>query len=232
MAQINKIRLPNGRVVRPTEWSSTPLYSSVEIASGAITPLQAFSYGVGGSVPGSVGPRNASLGDTNMQGSGAILPENEELLLYTMGVEFFQNAADRADFFNGAEVGTPDPPEVSARNLVRVQRDTLLELRIADTKAYMNHPVGFFPAAMGICPTSGAATNEDGAAIFGAQNGGPNAYDMRKLATPHQIKPGEALSVTLKFPSGQVTGLAFGADTDARIRARIYLGGYRRRPVA
>jgi hypothetical protein len=209
----------------------------VDIASGALTPLDAFSYGIGGAVPGSVGPVAATDRDTNMQGNGAIMPENEELLLFSIMVEFFQLVVTPADFFNGDEAGTPTPPEVSARNVGRIQRDTLLELRIADTKNYVKHPLGFFPASMGLCTTTAATVAGDGVAgsggpILGGQNGGPNVYDARQLATPHHVGPGEALRVQLQFPVGQVTGLAFGADTSARVLTRIYLDGYRRRPVA
>lgn len=232
MAQLDKVRLPDGRIVRPTEWSSTPLYSTVEIATGAITPLQGFSYGVGNSVPGSVGPRASTLSDTNMRGPGAVLPENEELLIYSIMVEFFMVSITAATYLTNNDVSAPNPPEMSGLNMARIQRDTLVVLRIAATKAYMKHPVGFFPQGMGIFTHSGDARNTLDRQILGGMNGSPNTYDRRDLATPHRVAPGEAFTITLEFPRGSVAGLNFGNDTNARVRARIYADGYRMRPVA
>lgn len=232
MAQAYKVRLPDGRIERPTEWSSTPLYSTVDIATGPLVDLQAFSYGVGNSVPGSVGPRKSTDSDTNMQGPGSILPENEELLLYAIMAEFYVVNTTGNIYLLNNDATAPNPPEMSALNMARIQRDTLLVLNIADTKDYLRHPVGFFPAGMGLWTVSGDVRNDLGFAIIGGQNGSPSTYDRRELATPHQVKGGEAFSITLRFPLGTITGLDFGDDTNARIRARIYADGYRKRPVA
>lgn len=234
MAQINKIRLPDGRTLRPTEWSSTPLWSTVEVNTGAITDLQAFAYSEGGDVPGSVGPRKATKADTNFKGDGAVLPENQELLLYSIQVEVTQIFAVLANYYSNNEAGVPIPPEVSARNMARFDRDTQLVMRIADTKRYVDHPVGFFPAALGVKQLNGAARNTAAvpAAILAANHGSSNSYDNRRFATPHHVAPGEAFQITLEFPNGTVNGLDFGDDALARLRVRIYATGYRRRPVA
>jgi len=230
--QIDKVRLPDGRVIRPTEWSSTPLYSVVEINDGAITPLSAFSYGLGGDVPGSVGPRKATIADTNIQGDGSVLPENNELLLFSIMVELFTGVETEADFETNNEAGFADAPLVSARNVARLQRDTQLVLRIANTKRYADHPLGLYPASMGVQHTIGGAQNSLFNPTLIGSNGSPNTYDNREFATPHHVAPGEAFEVTLEFPNGQVNGLELGDDTGARIRARIYADGLRRRPVA
>ena len=70
MAQVTKVRLPDGRVLTPGDWTSAePLYSTIEISPGPYTTLQAFSYALGGDVPGSGGatgsPRKSNLADTN-----------------------------------------------------------------------------------------------------------------------------------------------------------------------
>ncbi len=235
MAQIWKVRLPDGRTVRPTEWSSTPLWSTVEIGAGAQTPLFAFSYGRGGAVPGSVGPRNSTLVDTNMRGDGDIIPENEELLIYSIMAETFAIATNVANFFTGNDPGCPDPPLVGLRNLLRFQRDVNLELRIAEVKNYYDHPVGFFPASMGTNLYLGAARSAGSAfanSMLVGTNGSTSSFDNRRVATPHQVQPGEAFSVSFNFPFGQITNLNFGADANARLRVRVYADGYRRRPVA
>jgi len=235
MAQAFTVRLPDGREVRPEDWTAAPLYSLVEINTGALTPLDAFSFGIGGPVPGSPGPRNANISDTNFQGQGNVLPENEEILLYSLCISLFQVVANTTQFFNGNEVWTPDPPHVTLTNVLRVQRDTLVALYIANTKQYCSMPMGFFAASCGVEPYFGAArsvgSGNTQTELVGS-NGGVSENEHRLFATPHQIAPGEAFNVQFTFPAGQITGLNFGADTSARIRARVYTRGVRRRPVA
>jgi hypothetical protein len=235
--QIHKVRLPDGRIVRPTEWSSSPLYSTVEIAGGgaALVPLSGFAYGLGGSVPGSVGPRGSTLVDTNVSGEGGVLPENQELLLYSIMVELFQVVVSRANYVAAGSTFKPDAPEVLAANVSRFQRDTLLELRIANTKEYMSHPVGFFPQAMGVHSYNGQYQNNEGNGPLVGTNGGVNIYEGMSFATPHRVLPGEAFEIRLLFPSGTINtfgNLDFGNDASARLAGRIYADGYRMRPVA
>jgi hypothetical protein len=235
MAQAFTVRLPDGRSVRPEDWTSAPLYSSVEIASGTIAPLEAFSYGIGGQVPGSVGPRFANYSDTNFQGQGNILPENEELLIFAISISFFQTFTSLANFFAGNEAWTPDPPHVTLTNVLRVQADTLVRLRIANTKEYCSMPAGFFGAACGVMPYLGSArsqgTSYSQTELIGA-NGSVSEGDHRLFATPHQVAGGEAFQIIFDFPRGQVRSLAFGADTNAHIYCRTETRGVRRRPVA
>jgi hypothetical protein len=235
MAQINKVRLPDGRTVRPTEWSSTPLWSSVEIGTGNQQTLSAFSYSQGQEVPGALTNRKAQLCDTNFRGDGAVLAENEELLIYSVMVECFAKAVTIADYFTNEDGATPNPPHVGPQNMLRFQQDVMLVMAIANTKDYLQHPVGFFPAAMGVnIVMSDAVNNTDAAAVMMGHNGCVNTYDNRKLATPHRVGPGEAFTIDFEFPQGSIRNLNFGDDgaNGARLVARVYADGYRRRPVA
>lgn len=237
MAHIDKVRLSNGDVVRPVDWSSTPYWSTVDIDDGPIESLKAFSYGIGGDVPGSPGPRKSTKLDTNLKGDGGVIQEQSELLLHTLRIELqtvVEEAADLAGFFANEEF-QPDLPFVSGSNLKRIQRDTLVELRIANTKSYCEQPLGFFPAGAGVVPTVGAAARTFFPGLLGqfivGQNGGGSVFDNRLFGTPHHIGAGEAFAVNLKFPFGQVRNLNLGDADSARIRVRIYAGGYRARPV-
>jgi hypothetical protein len=251
MVQAIKVRLPDGRTVSPSDWTSAPLFSTVEVSNAAnLQPLPAFSYGETGIVPGSVGPRNATQADTNMQGQGGILQENEEVFLYALQIEVTQVVASTANFFTNNELFAPDPPEVSLTNMLRLQRSTLVRTKIANTKDYGVNPISFYGAAMGVHRTTAAtraqnanSTYTNGVAI--GSHGGVNVYDQREIATPHHVGPGEAFEVTLEFPYGSVveplpvtagqvvaSPLNFGTDNDARLRVRIYVVGPRRRPVA
>lgn len=241
MAQVNKIRYADGRVVRPGDWTSEPLYSSVDIDdAAALADVLAFSYGVGGDVPGSTtaagNQRRATRVDTNMQGQGSILAENEELLIFGLSIELFQRtAASTANFFTATEALMPDPPVMGAPNVLRVQRDTLVSLNIASTKDYLKVPLSFLPAARGVNFVYGSARSEGSGyseGVFSGQNGGVSEHDHRLLATPQEVGPGEAFNVRFSFPFGSIAGLQFGSDTLARVTARVYQRGIRRRPVA
>jgi len=96
-------------------------------------------------------------------------------------------------------------------------------------------PVGFFAASAGTMPYLGSArsqgTSYSQTELIGA-NGSVSEGDHRLFATPHQVSPGEGFQVIFDFPRGQVRSLAFGADTNAHIFARVETRGVRRRPVA
>lgn len=240
MSQLDKIRLADGRVLRPGDWTQTPLYSTVHIATGSISGVSAFSYGKGGGVPGSYSstghPRQSTLADTNMEGSGGVLAENEALLIYGLSIELLQTVSSRSNFFTSNELGiTPDPPLVALTNVMRVQRDTLIRMKIAATKDYLAVPLAFLPAARGVQLTLGSARSEGsgyGEGFVAGSNGCVSEGTHRRLATPQEVNPGEAFEVAFEFPSGSVAGLDFGNDSNARIAARVFTRGLRMRPVA
>lgn len=239
MAQLNKIRFADGRTEKPGDWTVSPLYSTVDIATGTLATLDAFSYGKGGEIPGSIGVgtnlRVSTLKDTNMEGQGGILSENEELLLFGLCIELIQRAPSTANFFLNQETWAPDPPLLSYTNCLRVQQDTLVRMRIAHTKDYLAVPLSYLPAARGVFHALGSARSEgssyaEGVAI--GSNGGVNEGTHRIFGTPHEVLGGEAFAVRFEFPRGSVQNLDFGDDTTARISARIFTRGLRKRPVA
>ncbi len=231
MAEIAKIRLPNGNVVVPGEWTmAVPLYSTVEVAAGPINGLIAFSYGQGGTVPGSVGPRQSTLADTNLQGEGSKLPENEEIVIRAIGIEAFKTGP-------ALEVNTfpdCDVPGVPLTTMLQLQRDILVELNIAAVKNYTQSTMGYWPAGTGMNYTiSGGRSSVSGPGGNGevpANNGFPRTEAGRELASPLHIAGGEAFGVKFSAGPGQVVGLNLAANS--RIRLRILLDGERRRPVA
>jgi hypothetical protein len=230
MAQLVNIKLPDGRVLRPDDWTSAePLYSTVEVGAGSFPVLTAFSYSYGGTVPGSVGPRKALLSDTNLQGEGNRLPENEALICFNLSIEVFQDGdADDAN-----EFPQPENPEVALPDMLRLQRDLLVFFRIAYVKNYTHSPLGYWPAGTGVNYVNSGSLSRATQGTSGtvvANNGGTSPADMRVLASPLYVGGGESLSVDIKAGPGQVNGLNL-AD-DARMRLRIFADGYRKRPVA
>lgn len=249
--QALSIRLANGDVVNPTDWTSSPYYTTVEISNGtSLQPLPGFSYGENGLVPGSPGPRRATIRDTNFQGAGGTLMENEEMLIFSVQIELYQIVSDAATFYDGSqEDWQPDAPEVSGTNVMRVQRSTYCRLKIANTKTYSEETLAWYAAGQGVHRSPGAQRSQWSLYANGSlvgYNGGVSVGDQRQFATPHHVNGGEALEFTLEFPYGSiveplsaVTGstvaasrLNFGTDNDARIRAVISAIGPRRRPVA
>lgn len=238
MAQIWKIRTPDGNVVQPGDWTGAePLWSVVEINQGALQPLLAYSYGIGASaVPGSIGPRRADLRDTNLEGEGGRLPENEELVIFNIAAECFAVGGpgnDAADL-----VPQSDPPEVSKLNILRLQRFLVASFQSSSIdKQYIQAPLGYFPASTGVKNFTSAARTFLSAGANGFQsgnNGSHNAHDIRELAAPLRVKGGETFGITYTAGPGAITGLNVnnGQSPNGRIRIRTFLDGYRRRPVA
>jgi hypothetical protein len=233
MAQVTKVRLPDGRVLTPGDWTSAePLYSTIEISPGPYTTLQAFSYALGGDVPGSGGatgsPRKSNLTDTNLLGQGAQLPENEELIVYAMEVEAF-TVLNEGGLDN--TMNPPVLPNVSVLNMMRLQRDLVLVMRIASVKEYTRAPLAWFPASTGVFPTYSAAVN-NGAGFVTGNNGSTDVGGKRVFASPLYVDGGEALVVDFLAPKGEIEGLSLGTEPVGRIRLRTFLDGYRKRPVA
>lgn len=228
MAQLWKIRLPNGKTLEPGDWTAAePLYSTVEIGAAGFPIQTAFSYGRGGGdVPGSVGPRRATLSDTNLEGEGARLPENEEIIIYSMAIECFMIAAANS----GDNIPDVDPPHVNATDMLRLQRDILVVFRIAYVKEYTRQPLSWFPAGTGVQMVNSGALNAAGAGWVAGNNGGTRGLDARQFASPLYVAGGESIAVDFHPGPGSVLNLNLPANS--RIRMRTYFEGYRRRPVA
>jgi hypothetical protein len=231
MAQLYKVRLPNGNVLTPGDWSAAvPLWSTVEIQAGPFPLVTAFSYGLGGQVPGSVGNRNALRIDTSLEGEGNRLPEQQELVIYNIGISVFKiGPALQTDTFPDA-----DEPGVPLPDMLRLQRDLLVEFRIADIKDYTRAPLGYWPAGTGVAHLyAGGRTKISGAATTGevvAWNGSTSRAGMRELATPLYVAGGEGMKVDIRPARGEVVGLNLAPNS--RMRLRVYFDGYIRRPVA
>lgn len=247
--QALSIRMANGETVNPTDWTSSPYWTTVEISNATnLQPLPGYSYGEKGLVPGSPGPRRATKRDTNYQGSGGTLMANEEMLIFSFQIELYQVVSDAATFYDGTqETYAPDYPEVSATNLMRIQRSTYCRLKIANTKTYSEEAIGYYGAGQGIHRSSGPQRSQWSGYLNGSvvgYNGDTSVGGQRQFATPHHVNGGEALEFTLEFPYGSIveplsvvgstpaSRLNFGTDDDARIRAVISAIGPRRRPVA
>lgn len=238
MAQVREVVLPSGEKVVPADWTAAePLWSTIEVGAGPFPLLRSFTYSRGGEVPGSIGPRVANWCDTNLEGEGAKLPENEELICYSLCCELFKTGtAATTDQFPDA-----DNPEVPLPDMLRMQRDIIVEFKIAAIKEYTHSMLSYFPATTGIeYAMSGGLTKissgQTGVAV--ANNGSPSPLDARVFSSPLYVAGGESFSVDFTAGPGQVVGLNLAPDTateplvPGRIRIRVFCDGLRRRPVA
>jgi hypothetical protein len=230
MAQIATIRLPDGSEYRPEDWTTAePLWSVVELGAGFFPLLSAFAYSRGASVPGSPTNRTASWVDTNLEGEGGMLPENETLIIHTIACDVFKigPAAD-LNVFPDAE-----QPEVPLPDMLRLQRDLNVFLKIAAVKDYTHSPISYWPAGQGVNHMYSGAVSRAAGGLSGsvvATNGSPNVLDSRMLSTPLSIAGGESFGVDFRPGPGQVMGLNLAPTS--RLRIRVFLDGFRRRPVA
>jgi hypothetical protein len=231
MAMISEIKLPDGRIYQPGDWStSNPLWSTVDVGAGAFPILSAFSYSTGGVVPGSVGPRMAKKTDTNLQGEGAKLPEQEDILIYAIGIDVYKRgpALDALDFPDA------DPPAVPLADMLRLQRDLIGQLNIAGVKLYTDSTIAYWPAGMGVYSSYSGGRSRVSAGVATGElignNGDPSVMGRRVLASPFYIAGGESMTYDIIPGPGEVQGLNLAEDS--RYSLCIYFDGPHRRPVA
>lgn len=235
--QLYQIRLPNGDMVAPGDFTSAePLYSTVEIGTAAFQVVSAFSYGRGQEVPGSVGPRMSNYADTNLEGEGNRLPENEEIFVYVLGVEVFMLGQEDT---NVDAIPPTAAPFMSLMNMLRLQRDLLVETRIGtDAKRYTHAPLSWFPGGTGVEQwNAGALLGLANVGYMSGNNGLTSSYDSRQFASPLHVAGGETLTVDFKPGPGSVLNLNLDQTppegvVTGRARLRVFLDGLRRRPMA
>lgn len=247
MAQITEIVLPDGRIYRPDDWTAAePLYSSVELTSGPYQTLTAFSYGISQQVPGTL--RNAKYTDTNLQGEGGRLPDNEEILIYAMEIEAYVVQIAGSSAYTGADaIPVPDLPDVSLLDMLRMQRDLVVKARFVTTQAQTDHPLGWYPASTGTRFWNGGARTQASGNASGTvigNNGWQDANARRLFAVPFYLSNGEQFGVDFVCPNGQIGTFnpalpQTGANAplsvstiNGRIKLRTLFDGFRRRPVA
>lgn len=237
MSQIARIKLPDGSVVTPGDWTTAePLYSTVEIGAAAFSVVSAFSYARGAPVPGSLGNRDSNYADTNLEGEGGRLPENEELICYNIAVEVFFIGNGQTYANSSDTMSPPDEPEVAILDMLRMQRDVYVVFRIANVKEYTNAPLSYFPGSTGVHHVENVGGRETALSagtvtgFVAAYNGAVGPEGVRTLASPLYVRGSESFVVDFKAGPGQVGQLDINASS--RFRFRCFLDGYRRRPVA
>lgn len=80
------VTLPDGTTIALADWIDDKLYSTVQLATGQATPVEAFSNGRSQPIPG--GTRISTRVDTNVpRQGGSGLPKDWEMLIYGWGLK-------------------------------------------------------------------------------------------------------------------------------------------------
>jgi len=243
METITQFRLPNGSVTRLVDWVDKPIYSTLEILTGATDrKISAFTYNVGEPVPATAnaGTRRTSTEiDTNVDVGGAAA-STEEILVYAIKPEYFElqlAAATPTDMTTAsAAIGGQPAPRSSVLSELHLRLKMKL---LISQKAYVDAGLGYFNTGFGSMTNAmlkqSAATDANVRSY--ATAGLPSQEAVRTFAVPHHVGGTEKYQVVLINPAG--TPLVFNDEqlTPTGIarcvyRIRIYLDGMRKRPTA
>ena len=232
MSQLLKIRLPDGRTVTPADWTTAePLWSTIEIPTGNVSTQEAFTYGQGGVVPGSANNRQSQLIDTNLFGEGGKMPENEAIVIEAVAIEAYVIPPPGVTWI--ANSNNAISPDLGVSNMLRLQRDMLCIFTIAAVKEYIRIPLGFLPSGSGVDSGTASGLGADLAnGYVAAGNGSTSIKGLRHLASPLSVLGGEAMRFKFYPPRGTIAGLDLANQAAARLRLRVFLLGYHKRPVA
>jgi hypothetical protein len=243
MAIIKDIEFGDGNVVSITDWGDYPIWSRIVYASEAATnqAQSFFQYLVGQAGPGIT---IASDMDTNMPSPGS-LPAGHEMLVYS--IQIIPDECVGADYVVGKEtynagVLIPETTVVQAMYKWRTYFDNLLfQLRIEQSKTYVEGRMDHFPAGGGAHFEHTAATTEilpleekatPYAAMYQVTNGIQTWEAARRLATPIYLGSLETFRGILSRPRG-VPGSGNVAEIDYDYQAgfTVRLTGPRKRPT-
>jgi len=234
-------RLPDGSIIRLEDWVDKPVFSTVEILTGATDrTIPAFTYTVGEEVSSTANlttRRIATERDTNIQ-VGGTNSSSEEILVFAVRVEPYEftntTPANATTFGIAGRAGQPVP---SMNNLANLHSILTLRLMVSQ-KAYIEEGLGYFNAGFG--PYGGGVILGITAAAAGrsyANQGLPSDEAVRNYRMPHHIGGTEKYRVELNNYSG--TTIAFQTEatspsalTGCMYRLVIHLEGARKRPVA
>lgn len=225
-----KIRLADGWEIDASEWLHQPRFSTGEFGSTASVNLVLFSYVVGQQVAtNGLAKRSATDLDTNMVKRKG-MAQDEAMIVFAVTFDIY-GLSDAPDY-GGVNVAA-SPPEYSAINLRRLQRNLVFSLLVgADiTKPMLGVPFSEIAQSMGpVGYASGVGATDT---LDQGTSGVVSGKNQRTLDLPIYIGGyGEdnAIGNSMQFqanlynPDGPVEGLT--QDT----RVRIVLDGLTKLP--
>jgi len=234
MAVIREVTFGDGTVVKITDWGDYPLYSravfTAEDLAGELTQTQyLFNYTVGGQMP--MTNARATIADTNMPGASQ-LPMGHQMLVYSLQVipdEFAQGPT--ANVFAPLQLTAEATFAAGIWKWRKIMFQTFLQLRIEQTKSFVDGRLDHFPMGGGVEFQSGAPVTE----AYDVGNGNRTWQATRRLAMPVHLGSLENFYVSLDWPRGGLdyhdagsSGFWFNEGFGLTVR----LTGPRQRPTA
>lgn len=172
------ITLPDGTTIALADWIDDKFYGSVQISSGQVTPVEAFSSGRSQPIPG--GSRAQTRVDTNIPRAGENgLPKDWEMLVFGLGikpvrVERPQSGQTQPVLGDGS--GALSDP-VNLRSFFNVERTMFVEYSY-NGKPYTQGTMSEYPQGNGYNVFSTVSNFEL------CQNGVPSPRDRTALVLP------------------------------------------------
>lgn len=225
------IRLDNGWELDASEWLHQPRFSTCEFAATASVNLKLFNYVRGGQVS-SIGlaKRSATELDTNMVKRKA-MAQDEAMIVFAVTFDIY--GLSEADFYT-PNTGSPAiPPEYSAVNMRRLQRDIVVELKVGAGIRKPQIGVPFGEIAQSLGPVGFATGIGATETLDQGTSGRVSGKNQRVMQLPCYIggfgqvaEPGNAMKFDVSFynPSGVVSGLT------QNTRVRLVLDGLTKTP--
>ena len=190
-----------------TDFGPYPLWSSAIYSTTQSSLMTFFQYARGSPKPGAAAGTNGPKLDTNIESAAGPLSASDEMLIWSMRIEFFPSITSSA----AAAIAIADMRELTYKPYTA--------LYIAISKPASEGPVTFFPQGGGVY----GATTQNAAEHW--TNGVPAATAGRVYASPHYLGPQTPFRVEQEFP---IAALSLAAATTS---GRITVDGLRRRAV-
>lgn len=155
------VRGPDGKLLTfdVSDYGPYPIYSAVDVATTASTPITFFQFGFGSTRPSNGGA--ATKWDTNLQSNAGTLGAVDEMLIWSMRIAF-EPAINRADILDSLE-------------------KVYYALHIATEKPTAEGDGSYFPAGGGAY----GVTTQSATEVW--VNGVPAASASRVFAQPHYL---------------------------------------------
>jgi len=219
---IKTIRLPDGTELVIDEWLHWPTYSVMEFAAAVKLDLRAFTYVQGNQVSSQgLTRRTATEADTN-QVVKSQMNFDESLLVYAITYEPFALSSATAS----TTIAQSPTPVISAINLLRLQRDVMVDLFVGarQQKPQYRSPFSFVAQGLGAPAWTPGDRPTAGMAFQYGTGGYPTPENERRLALPLYIQSKQPFNLRVYSETAMT-------DLDQDVRLRWYLDGLKRRPV-
>lgn len=221
------IQLDSGKTISIEDWIDDKLYSTVQLANGQTSPVEAFVAGRSQPVPG--GTRASSRVDTNVPRSGDTgLPMSWEMYIYGLGIKLVRvcrppTGATQPVLSDGSGALSNVP---TLQTLFNIDRVTYLEFRYNE-KAYTFGVLQDYPQGHGFNVFS---TNSN---FELAQNGIPSPRDRNAMVLPIWLRENLAYKMSFSPEAALVINQAASDGQTALTFAdlKVYAYGLIRRNV-